>query len=136
MGPHSKECRYQTLNAHHSPLYGISTRGSNASNFSANWHWQLFWITCALYAGLLLKPYLEEVSGLELQSATPFEWSGASETSQASQYLPHIRRHIEEVVEEDKYCMFDARRYPKLLTVTGTTLDCLRWPYNIVAPSR
>ena len=90
---------------------------------------------CALCAGLLLKPYLGEVSGLELQSATPFEWSGASEPSQASQYLPHIRRHIEEAMEEDKYSMFDARRYPKLLTVTGTMIDCLTWPYNTAALS-
>ena len=37
------------------------------------WHWQLIWIMCALCAGLLLKPYLGEVSGLKLQSATPFE---------------------------------------------------------------
>ena len=28
---------------------------------------------CALCAGLLLKPYLGDVSGLKLQPATPFE---------------------------------------------------------------
>ena len=47
-----------------------------------NWH-------CALGVGLLLKPYLVEVSGLKLKSTTLFEWSGASGPSQASQYLPY-----------------------------------------------
>ena len=79
-------------------------------------------MTCALCAGLRLKPYRGGMSGLKLQSATPFEWSGASEPSQASQYLLHIERHIKEVVETDEYSIFDARRYPKLLTVTGTMI--------------
>ncbi len=59
------------------------------------------------------------MSGLELQSATPFRWSEAPELSQASQYLPHIGSHIQEVVDDQKYCMYDARRYRTLLTVTG-----------------
>ncbi|KAL0040610.1 hypothetical protein WJX77_012388 [Trebouxia sp. C0004] len=33
-------------------------------------------------AGLLLKPYIGEISGLELQPATPFQWSEAPEASQ------------------------------------------------------
>ncbi|KAL0019266.1 hypothetical protein WJX77_007151 [Trebouxia sp. C0004] len=70
-------------------------------------------------AGLLLKPYLEEVRGLELQSAIPFQWSEAPELSQASQYLHHIGSHIHNALSDQKYCMYDAQRYRTLLTVTG-----------------
>lgn len=93
MAPHSKECTYQILNAHHSPLDATAARISNASisfcanrlkiqpigigssagsgQLAANWQ-RLFWISCALCAGLLLKSFCEEVSNLKLQSATPF----------------------------------------------------------------
>ncbi|DBA69590.1 TPA: hypothetical protein ACH3X2_012662 [Trebouxia sp. C0005] len=83
MAPHSKECTYQILNAHHSPLDATAARISNASisfcanrlkiqpigigssagsgQLAANWQ-RLFWISCALCAGLLLKSFCEEQS--------------------------------------------------------------------------
>ncbi|KAL3146309.1 hypothetical protein ABBQ32_003006 [Trebouxia sp. C0010 RCD-2024] len=70
-------------------------------------------------AGLRLKPYTGEISGLELQPVTPFQWSEAPEASQASQYLPHIGSHIQQTLHDKKYCMYDARRYRTLLTVSG-----------------
>lgn len=76
-------------------------------------------ISAANVAGLLLKPYLGDVNGLKMQSATPFEWSEASEASQADQHLPHMWRHIAEVKQGDKYIMIDARQSPKLFFVTG-----------------
>ena len=69
--------------------------------------------------GLRLKPYNGEISGLELQPVTPYQWSEAPEASQASHYLPHIGSHIQQVLHDKKYCMFDARRYKTLLTVSG-----------------
>ena len=69
--------------------------------------------------GLRLKPYTGEISGLELQPVTPFPWSEAPEGSQASHYLPHIGSHIQQILHDKKYCMYDARRYKTLLTVSG-----------------
>lgn len=69
--------------------------------------------------GLRLKPYIEEMSGLELQPVTPFQWIEAPEASQASQYLPHISSHIQQILDDEKYCIYDARRYKTLLTVSG-----------------
>lgn len=71
--------------------------------------------------GLRLKPYIGEISGLELQPVTPFVWSKAPEASQASLYLPHIGSHIQEIImlHDEKYCMYNARRYWMLLTVPG-----------------
>ncbi|KAL0043522.1 hypothetical protein WJX79_007370 [Trebouxia sp. C0005] len=70
-------------------------------------------------AGLRLKPYTGEISGLELQPVTPFQWSEAPEGSQASHYLPHIGSHIQQIPHDKKYSMYDARRYKTLLTVSG-----------------
>ena len=70
-------------------------------------------------AGLLLEPFLGEVSGLKLQPANPFQWSEAPESSQSSQYLPHVGSHIRDALSDQKFCMYDARKYRKLLTVTG-----------------
>ncbi|KAL3148966.1 hypothetical protein ABBQ32_001823 [Trebouxia sp. C0010 RCD-2024] len=70
-------------------------------------------------AGLRLKPYTGEISGLELQPVTPFQWSEAPEGSQASHYLPHIGSHIQQILRDKKYAMYDARRYKTLLTVSG-----------------
>jgi len=69
--------------------------------------------------GLRLKPYTGEISGLELQPVTPFQWSEAPEASQAGHYLPHIGSHIQQTLNDKKYCMYDARRYKTLLTVSG-----------------
>ncbi len=69
--------------------------------------------------GLRLKPYTGEITGLELQPVTPFQWSEAPEGSQAGHYLPHIGSHIQQILNDKKYRMYDARRYKTLLTVSG-----------------
>lgn len=60
-------------------------------------------------SGLLLKPYMGEIKGNELQPASSFQWSDTPEASQASQYLPHISSHIPQVLHDKTYCMYDAR---------------------------
>lgn len=74
---------------------------------------------CVPGAGLSLKPYLKELGSLELQPVSSFEWSTEAEPTQASKYLPYISSLIKDVVDDQQYCMYDARRYTKLLTVTG-----------------
>ena len=69
--------------------------------------------------GLRLKPYTGEITGLKLQPVTPFQWSEAPEASQAGHFLPHISSHIQQILNDKKYCMYDARRYKTLLTVSG-----------------
>ncbi|DBA77360.1 TPA: hypothetical protein ACH3X2_000877 [Trebouxia sp. C0005] len=69
--------------------------------------------------GLSLKPYLKELGSLELQPVSSFEWSTEAEPTQASKYLPYISSLVKDVVDDQQYCMYDARRYTKLLTVTG-----------------
>ncbi len=75
--------------------------------------------TVQLSAGILLKPYRRKLIGLQLQSATAFPWEDPVEPAQAKQYLAHIQHHIQEAFDEHEYCMYDARLYRGLLTVTG-----------------
>lgn len=70
-------------------------------------------------AGIIIQHRRVDVSGLELQAACPFQWSEASGPSQAKQYLHHISHHIQGAFDDKEYCMFDARRFTTLLTVTG-----------------
>ncbi|DBA87267.1 TPA: hypothetical protein ACH3X1_004329 [Trebouxia sp. C0004] len=76
--------------------------------------------------GLRIKPYTGEISGLELQPVTPFQWNEAPEASQASHYLPQT------AVISNKYFM--TRSIAELgFTIRGTTDAALVLQQSIAA---
>ena len=74
-----------------------------------------------LMQGFLLSPTWRSWTTLScsLYPLLNFEWSTEAEPTQASRYLPYISSVIKGVIDDQQYCMFDAWRYTKLLTVTG-----------------
>lgn len=70
-------------------------------------------------SGISLKPYRKKLTDLQLLPANAFSWGSAVESAQAQQYFPYIKHHIQGAFDEDEYCMYDARRFTTLLTVTG-----------------